>query len=110
MIINKDGNISLITQERGGLKEFAKQFLEKYPAIKQDHLIISLTTLTKFSVNDILEFLEISNLHRGEEKSFVLVTDKVDFDAIPDEMVVVPSIQEAYDIIEMEDIERDLGF
>ena len=28
----------------------------------------------------------------------------------PDEIVVVPTIHEAYDIIEMEDIERDLGF
>jgi len=29
---------------------------------------------------------------------------------MPDEIAVVPTIQEAYDIIEMEDIERDLGF
>ncbi len=29
---------------------------------------------------------------------------------MPDEIVVVPTMQEAYDIIEMEDIERDLGF
>ena len=31
-------------------------------------------------------------------------------DEIPDELIVVPSIQEAYDIIEMEEMERDLGF
>jgi hypothetical protein len=29
---------------------------------------------------------------------------------MPDEIVVVPTIQEAYDIIEMEEMERDLGF
>jgi hypothetical protein len=29
---------------------------------------------------------------------------------MPDEIVVVPTLQEAYDIIEMEEIERDLGF
>jgi len=29
---------------------------------------------------------------------------------MPDEIVVVPTMQEAYDIIEMEEIERDLGF
>jgi len=34
----------------------------------------------------------------------------VDLDEMPDEIVVVPTTQEAYDIIAMEDIERDLGF
>jgi len=29
---------------------------------------------------------------------------------MPDEIIVVPTMQEAYDIIEMEEIERDLGF
>ena len=29
---------------------------------------------------------------------------------MPDEICVVPTLQEAHDIIEMEDIERDLGF
>jgi len=31
-------------------------------------------------------------------------------DEIPYEMIVVPTLQEAGDIIEMEEIERDLGF
>ena len=29
---------------------------------------------------------------------------------MPDEICIVPTMHEAYDIIEMEDIERDLGF
>ena len=39
----------------------------------------------------------------------MLVTDKVSYDKIPDAICVVPTIQEARDIIEMEEIERDLG-
>ena len=50
----------------------------------------------------------MSNKHRGRKKSFVLVTNKVPFDEIPDEICVVPTVQEARDIIEMEEIERDL--
>ena len=38
------------------------------------------------------------------------MSDKADLDQMPDEIVVVPTLHEAYDIIEMEDIERDLGF
>ena len=35
---------------------------------------------------------------------------KVDLNEMPDEIIVVPTLQEAFDIIEMEDIERDLDF
>jgi hypothetical protein len=35
---------------------------------------------------------------------------RLDYNAVPDTLTVVPSILEAHDIIEMEEIERDLGF
>ena len=37
-------------------------------------------------------------------------TDKVDIDDVPDYLNVVPSVLEAFDMIEMDEIERDLGF
>jgi hypothetical protein len=42
------------------------------------------------------------------KKSFVIVVPNVDYNAIPDQLTVVPSLLEAHDIIEME-IES-LGF
>ena len=74
------------------------------------HLIVKLSSLDEITLEDIIEFLRLSNNHRGSKKSFVIVSEKVDLDNVPDEIVVVPTMQEAYDIIEMEDIERDLGF
>ncbi|KAG1649364.1 Aspartate carbamoyltransferase [Nymphon striatum] len=59
--------------------------------------------------DDVLEFLELSKSHKATNKSFVVVTDKVAYDEVPEEIVVVPTLQEARDIIEMEEIERDLG-
>jgi hypothetical protein len=38
------------------------------------------------------------------------VVSSTDFDAFPENFVVVPSLLEANDIIAMEEIERDLGF
>ena len=40
----------------------------------------------------------------------MIVTNTVNPDDIPEELFVVPTLQEAEDIIEMEEIERDLGF
>ena len=36
--------------------------------------------------------------------------ENIDFNNVPDTLIVVPSVLEAHDIIEMDEIERDLGF
>ncbi|MBD0822576.1 ribonuclease Z [Aestuariibaculum marinum] len=110
MIIDQDGNISIITQEKATLPELVKKLQALYPKFKNSNIIVILSTLKTLGVHDIVEFLEISNTHRGSKHSFVIVTDKIDLDETPDEIVVVPTTQEAYDIIEMEEMERDLGF
>lgn len=110
MIIDQNGNVSIITQEKATVIELVKKLQALYPKFKNNNIIIVLTTLEKLKSKDIVEFLYISNIHRADKQSFIIVSDKVDLDDIPDEIVVVPTIQEAYDIIEMEDMERDLGF
>ena len=47
---------------------------------------------------------------RKSKKSFILVTPEIDFNAVSHKLAVVRSLQEAHDIIDMEEIERDLGF
>ena len=42
--------------------------------------------------------------------SFVLVVKGIDADDFPDELNIVPTLIEANDILEMDNIERDLGF
>ena len=110
MIIDQNGNISIITQEKATIIELVKKIQSLYPKFKNDNIIVALSTLNALGTQDILEFLELSNNHRAKNHSFVIVTDKVSIDEVPDEIVVVPTTQEAYDIIEMEEMERDLGF
>jgi len=110
MIINQDGNISIITQEKATIVELIKKLESLYPKFKNNNIIIALTTLKKLGLQDIVEFLQISNTHRASKHSFIIVTNSIDLDIVPYEIIVVPTIQEAYDIIEMEEMERDLGF
>ncbi len=70
--------------------------------------MVNLFSFDKLGINDILEFLDLSNTHKAGGQSFVLVTDKLSYDEIPEEISVVPTLQEAKDLIEMEEIERDL--
>ena len=107
MIFDKKDNTTIVTQETVSLPTFVKKLNEQYPKVKNDNLIVNLFSLNKLSVNDLLE---LSNTHRANKKSFVIVSDAVSYDDIPDELVVVPTLQEAFDVIEMEEIERDLDF
>ena len=110
MIFDKDGNISIITQEKVSIVELVKKLDVIYSRFKSDNIIVNLTSLKTLTTQDVVEFLQISNQHRKAKQSFVIVTDKIKPEDIPDELEIVPTMQEAYDIIEMEEIERDLGF
>lgn len=110
MIFDKNGNTTIITQEKASIIELVKKIDVLYERFKNDNIIVNLTTLNKVTLSDIVEFLRLSNTHRKAKHSFVVVSDNANIDETPDEIVVVPTLQEAYDVIEMEDIERDLGF
>lgn len=108
MIFDKEDNTTIVFQEKASLPTFLSNLNEGYSKIKNDHIIINLFSFTRLKAGDVLEFLPLSRAHRKAGKSFVLVTDKVGFEELPEEICVVPTIQEAKDIIDMEEIERDL--
>jgi hypothetical protein len=39
-----------------------------------------------------------------------MINDSASMDHVPEELMIVPTHQEALDVLEMEEIERDLGF
>ena len=55
-------------------------------------------------------FLNIASTKKENSTSFVIIVRSLDIDALPEEINVVPTLQEAEDILEMENIERELGF
>jgi hypothetical protein len=110
MIFSKEGNTSILTQERASIPELVDSINQAYKKIKHDNIIVNLSSLGTITTEEIVEFLKISITHRAAKHSFVLVNSSIDVDKTPDEIVVVPTLQEAFDIIEMEEMERDLGF
>ena len=91
----------------------AAQFLTELSAgigAMDSNLIVDLTALGEMSVASVLEFHPLAKAHKKRKKSFVVVAEGVDYDEFPESLAVVPTLQEAHDIIEMEEIERDLGF
>ena len=73
------------------------------------HLILNLLS-KESSLENLEAYAEIIEAHREAGYSFVLVHDQYTYEDLPETLPVVPTVQEAHDLIEMEDIERDLGF
>jgi len=110
MIINQEENTSIITQEKATTIELVKKLEALYPKFEKHNMVIKLSSIEKTTIQDVNEFLLISSKHREANNSFVVVTNAINANEAPDEIIVVPTLKEAFDIIEMEDIERDLGF
>jgi hypothetical protein len=82
----------------------------QYKTFEKHNLIIDLSLYKDLQLGNMKLFMPLSNIHKKAKKSFVIVTADFDYNAIPEKLTVVPSLLEAHDIIEMDEIERDLGF
>lgn len=117
MIIKKETSYTILKPSADGttnnsenILEFHKNFHEKYANFKNDNLILDFSTNINMELEEILLFSQKSKTHKKENKSFVIVCKNIDFNVLPPELMAVPTLQEAEDIIELEEIERDLGF
>lgn len=106
MTIEQHNSTAIITQEKTSLSEFSKKISVLYERFKGSDIILNLNSADKSSM-DILVLL--SKTHRQLNHSFVVVSTQLDPDDFEDDFTVVPTLQEAHDYIEMEQMERDLG-
>lgn len=92
------------------VSQFFEEFEILYPEFVNQHLIIDFSEKINIEIQEIVLFLNLSVKHRKSGKSFVIICENINLDEIPDEINIVPSFTEAIDILEMDAIERDLGF
>lgn len=110
MKVEQKGHTVILKDTQGDLDSFRLKLTNEYKTFQKSNIIIDIRMYKTLPLKDIESFLSLSKIHKKAKKSFVLVTSPIDFNAISDKLAVVRSLQEAHDIIEMEEIERDLGF
>ncbi|HLW33518.1 MAG TPA: hypothetical protein VKX40_14740 [Aequorivita sp.] len=111
MKIDNHEKFVVLEDEKDDIADFASFIGSQIPSkYKGQNVVLNLSKYDSLNLSQLLLFLNTSNLHRKTKHSFVIVNDAIDIDEVPFEMVVVPTVQEAGDIVEMEEIERDLGF
>lgn len=78
--------------------------------LMNDNLVLDLSEVEDLGPENLKSLLPWAEAQRDRKKSFVVVTTAVDISEVPEELNVVPTLGEAEDLIQMEEIERDLGF
>lgn len=110
MKVKTKGNTTIIKSDED-VALFLEKVTEQHNLYKDTNLILDISEKKNATNKDVLLFGKLSTLHKKGKKSFVLVMNEdFDFNNATDKVMIVPTLQEAYDIIEMEEIERDLGF
>ena len=92
------------------VEDFFSELNENFSNFKNNNLILDFSQIVNMDERKILLFSPMCGKQKELNKSFVIVSEGIRTDDIPEEMLVVPTLQEAKDIIEIENIERDLGF
>ncbi len=103
-------NCLILKDERDDPKDFAAFIDSLLKKFQDQNLIIDIQKHGKLTLEELLSFLEPSTKHYKNGKSFIIINDTIAIDDVPEEIRVVPTLQEAEDMIQMEEIERDLGF
>ncbi len=110
MISTEYHNHILLIDERDDIEKFATFITGIWEQFEGKNVVLDLSKYKQATLPHMLAFLMLSNKHRATKQSFVIINDALPADDNPEELMIVPTYQEATDVIEMEEIERDLGF
>lgn len=94
------------TQHTQSLKAFMQDLASALNE-NQQHSIVAFADQQELSANEIGQLEAMEQMQRGRDLSFVVVSRKLDYES-SDALTVVPSVEEAHDLISFEEMQRDL--
>ena len=110
MNIDTHENFIIVKENINNFEDFITSLNPKSNVKLSDkNIIIDFLEFDGFSLEKLSLFSELATIFRKYNNSFVIVNNQINLNEIPDDILVVPSLQEAEDIVEMETIERELG-
>jgi hypothetical protein len=110
MIIDKKENYTLISSDENSFSDFYTSFLKKGNGLNKENLILKIFCKINISKKDYILLSNISQQKKENGTSFVIIYNNINIDHFPENFNIVPTLIEAEDILEMEAMERELGF
>ena len=91
-------------------RPFRDEIKRNYKSFSSLNIVVDLSLIKPVLSKHIKDFVELAGHHKNlSNKSFVIVTGPISLKRLPDGLTVVPTLHEALDTVEIEEIERDLG-
>ena len=106
MDIQKKDNYTLVRIDADSYDNFTKEI----DLLKENHLVVEVSENLNIEDDKISLLLKFGSEFKENGMSFVIIKSGIDIDNFPESLNIVPTLQEAEDVLEMEAIERDLGF
>ena len=110
MLIERKKTFILLTGDENTFSDFFDTFLKNQKEIENENIVVQISETIKATTEDFFSFINIAEQKKQNGTSFVLINSLLNISDFPDYLNIVPTFQEAEDIIEMEIIERELGF
>lgn len=110
MHIERKENYILIKSGDILFKDFFDFFTSEHDNYSNNSVIVNISSKVLAKEEEISLFLDYGQIHQENGTSFVVVYPKINVDNFPDTFNIVPTLLEAEDLLEMENIQRDLGF
>ena len=110
MQVEKREKYTFISSDETSLQKFQEVFFKELDRFQQMHLVLHISESINIDTKDFLLFLSVAENKQQNGTSFVVINSNINADDFPENLNIVPTLQEAEDILEMEAIERELGF
>ena len=110
MKIEHSENFVIVKKDTNQLENFIISLETKINnQLRDKNMIIDLLDFSELTSDLLKLFLKLTVICQKSNNSFVIVNNHINLNEVSGEIMLVPTIQEAKDIVEMEIIERELG-
>ncbi|MGY0407656.1 MAG: hypothetical protein ACWIPJ_04785 [Polaribacter sp.] len=110
MRIERKTNYTLISSDENSFEEFYTVFLQKKDDFKKNHIVLQFSDNISVANQKILLLLDLSKQKKEDGRSFIIVYKNVNVNDFPENLIIVSTLTEAEDVLEIEELERELGF
>ncbi len=110
MIFEINYNIAIVHQNQSSVLSLNKEFEQNFELLQSKHVILCLDETQQINKEFLSAISDLSNKFENNNRSFVVVSAALSSDDWPEDIALAPTQQEAKDIIEMDEMQRDLGF
>lgn len=109
MNFNLDNNTVIVNFNDIVKEDFFIFFNTIYKKIMDKNVIIDFGEKNIFNDSFLGKLSNLSISHQNLNLSFVIVSSLLNSESIPESLVLSPTLNEAKDLIEMDEIQRDIG-